>query len=45
MSNALTAFSLVLLLVNVGNAISLLPKKGMSVKESCMVVGPYKQDK
>lgn len=45
MSNVLMAFSSVLLMVNTGNAISLLTKKDMSLKESCMVVGAYKQDK
>lgn len=39
------AFSSVLFMVNMGNAISLPPKNDMSLKESPMVVGPYKQDK
>lgn len=44
MSNLLMTFSSVLFMVNMGNPVSLLPKD-MSLKESCLVVGPYKQDK
>ena len=39
------AFSSVLFMVNMGSAVPLLPKKDTSLKESRMVVGPYKQDK